>query len=37
VSSGVIDVSAINVETSWIVRSYAAPGALMKISRKTYG
>jgi hypothetical protein len=37
VSSGAINVSAINVETSWFVRSYAPAGTLMKISRKTLG
>lgn len=37
VGSGVIDVSAVNVETKWICRSYAAPGALAKINEHAYG
>lgn len=34
VNSGAINVSAVNVETGWYVRSYAAPGAIMKMSRQ---
>jgi hypothetical protein len=37
VSSGAIDVTAINVETKWYARSYGAPGALVKISDHPYG
>ena len=37
VGSGAINVSAINVETPWYVRSYAAPGGIFKMSRKTLG
>jgi hypothetical protein len=33
VGSGAIDVTAVNVETPWSLVSYAAPGALGKISR----
>lgn len=33
VSSGAIDVSAINVQTSWKCQSYGAPGAVVKIGR----
>lgn len=37
VSSGAIDVSAINVETKWFARSFGAPGALVKITDHPYG